>query len=149
MAKKSNTITIELYDGWQGENNITWRKGVILHYRGQGDVNHLGQALEEKLVQAKAQMIADGLLNYWYSQPVGGLLIALSQDRDSGYKRVPRLQPRLYRPKDTVYLFSVYLGPEQGAYAIEAYQLEPTPQSQGVIQQFKPLDWRHAAKQPQ
>jgi hypothetical protein len=139
MANTMTNVTIELFDGWQGQNGITWRKGVILSFRSPGDVAQIRQVIKERLAQVKAQLITDGLLDYWYSRPVAALLIVRSQDQASGYKSVPRWQPRLYRPKDTDYLFAVHLGPKQGAYALEGYQVEPLPNSQGSLQQFKPL----------
>jgi hypothetical protein len=147
MANNKVNVAIELYDGWQGGKGIAWRRGVILQHRGSGDIAKLGQALEQSLKQVKSLMAQDDLLTYWYSYQVGGLMVVLSQDLDSGYKCVPRLQPRVTRPHDVTHLFVVCLGPEQGAYAIEGYQVAPTSQSHRVIQRYQPISWRqHAEK---
>ena len=145
---KSTNVVIELYDGWSAKQGIAWRQGVILQQRSQDDPAQLGQALEQKLQQVKELMTQEALLKYWYSYQVGGLLIVLSQEIESGYKSVPRLQPRQGIPEDAKYRFVVYLGPEKGAYAIEGYQLAPMPNSQGVIQQFTPIAWSQATGQP-
>ncbi len=149
MAKLTNYV-IELYDGWQSKQKTSWRKGVILNYRGSDDPTKLGKALDRKMQQVKELMTQDELVKkYWFSHQVGGLLIVLSQNVKSGYKSVPRLQPRLARPDDTRHLFAVYLGPEKGSYAIEGYQLDPMPDSHGVIQQFAPVTWSQEAEKPE
>jgi len=135
----SSTIVIEFYDGWQARGKASWRKNALLVCRANGNSKHLIPALGRKLEHVKILMTDEELLKYWYSHQVSALLVALSQEKDSGFKSVPRLQPCLTVPQDTSTIVCVFLGPEQGTYAVEAYLLKPAAGSLGLIKQRVPL----------
>lgn len=138
MANSTNIAAIELYDGWKSQKGTAWRKGVILRCQGNDDLHKLVYAIRQKLEVVRDRLTQDGLLKYWYSYQVGGLMIALSQDLESGYKSVPRLQPCLTVPRDTKYLFTVFLGPEKGGFSFDGYELKSLS-DKGVVQQFVPI----------
>ena len=148
MTKLTNTAVIELYDGWETDKGVSWRKGVVLRCQANGDLPKIVYAIRQKLEIVKDRLTQDGLLKYWYSNQVGGLMIVLSQNQESGFKSVPRLQPCLTVPRNARYLFTVFLGPENGSFSLEGYELKQLS-DKGVVQQFVPISQSSASEKSQ
>ena len=144
----STRANIELYDAWDEQNEIAgrinWRKGGVLYHHCDGYPAWMGPELERKLKKAKEELVEAGHPYWWDSERVGALIVKLSGDEGELYKNVPAFQPCLDLHRDIDYLWRIYLGPGNGKYVIECFEVT-WDWDREQIKELKQVDWRKEA----
>ena len=140
---------IELYDGWEqcvGQGTVTkWRKGAVLYHYRDGHPSRMGPELE-RVMQAVKHELKMAMFPFWRdSERVAALMVKSSADGFTFYKGVSRFGPCSDLHADTDFVWRVFLGPEDGVYDIQCFELT-YDRDKGVINHLASVDWRQAMK---
>jgi hypothetical protein len=148
----STRANIELYDGWEEDRGqrkvILWTKGAVLYHHCDGYPSWMGPELERILQAVKRELDKAGFPYWWDSERVGALMVKLSADDSEFYKGVPHFKPCLELHGDIEYLWRVFLGPKDGEYDIQCFEIAHDWEKD-VIKWLKPVDWGKEVKRQQ
>lgn len=147
----STFVNIELYDGWRNlDDEMLWRKEVMLFHIAANPFWKLGTQLEEMLLQVKRDLCSDHEWYGWISHTVGALLIKYAME-DRRLQSAWSINPAPFEPcldlhHSSVYVWRIFLNANSDAYDIQCYRINRV---EDVIRSLEPVDWRAEAKAAQ